>query len=262
MKVKVVTFNLRMNTYLDVINYFFNRAPLILERINKEKPDIIGFQEATQPILEWLKATLTEYTLVGIGRSAEFKSEANPIAFRKDRFELFSYQQFWLSPTPEVPGTRYEQQSRCPRICCAAKIREIGSTEVIRFYNTHLDHEGENARLFGMNQIVECMEEDKQKSSHPIILTGDMNAYPHEPAIKAVYASTSLGLKDASENVICTFHAFSGGSPYETGRGKIDYIFTDMKVADDGATAWEDCVEGRYLSDHYPVCVTLETETE
>lgn len=262
MKIKVVTFNLRMNTHRDGINYFFNRAPLILERIKKEQPDIIGFQEATQPILEWLRATLTEYTLVGIGRNADFKSEANPIAFRKDRFDLFSFDQFWLSPTPEVPGTRYEEQSHCPRVCCVAKLREIGSTEVIRFYNTHLDHIGESARLFGMNQIIARVEEDKKKSAHPIILTGDMNAHPHEPAIRAVYAAESLGLKDACENVICTFHAFKGGSPYEEGRGKIDYIFTDMKVIGDGAEAWEDFVEGRYLSDHYPVCVTLDTEAE
>ena len=262
MKIKVVTFNLRMNTPRDGINYFFNRAPLILERIREEKPDIIGFQEATQPILEWLKATLTEYTLVGIGRSETFKSEANPIAFRKDRFDLFSFQQFWLSPTPEVPGTRYEEQSTCPRVCCAAKLREIGTTEVIRFYNTHLDHIGEKARLFGMNQIIEYMEEEKVKSAHPIVLTGDMNAEPYEPSIKAVLASDALGLKDASETVTRTFHGFRGGSPYETTGGKIDYIFTDMIPVEGTATAWEDCVEGRYLSDHFPVCVTLETKSE
>ena len=192
MKIKVVTFNLRMNTHRDGINYFFNRAPLILARIREEKPDVIGFQEATQPILEWLKATLTEYTLVGIGRSKDFKSEANPIAFRKDRFELFSFNQFWLSPTPEVPGTRYEEQSDCPRVCCAAKLREIGTTEVIRFYNTHLDHIGEKARLYGMNQIVAYMEEEKAKSAHPVILTGDMNAEPYELSIKAICSSVTL----------------------------------------------------------------------
>ena len=260
MKIKVVTFNLRMNTHRDGINYFFNRAPLILERINQEKPDIIGFQEATQPILKWLKATLTEYTLVGIGRSKDFKSEANPIAFRKDRFDLFSFQQFWLSPTPEVPGTRYEEQSDCPRVCCAVKLREIGTTEVVRFYNTHLDHVGEKARLYGMDQIIAFMEEEKGKSAHPVILTGDMNAEPHELCIRAVCSSEILSVKDASEAVTRTFHGFRGGSPYENNGGKIDYIFTDMTPVDGGATAWEDCVEGRYLSDHYPVCVTLETK--
>ena len=136
MKIKVVTFNLRMNTTRDGINYFFNRAPLILERINEEKPDIIGFQEATQPILEWLKATLTEYTLVGIGRSETFKSEANPIAFRKDRFDLFSFQQFWLSPTPEVPGTRYEEQSTCPRVCCAKLARQTSFVSITHTLTT------------------------------------------------------------------------------------------------------------------------------
>ena len=36
MKIKVVTFNLRMNTHRDGINYFFNRAPLILAKIREE----------------------------------------------------------------------------------------------------------------------------------------------------------------------------------------------------------------------------------
>ena len=44
MTFKAVTFNLRMNTMKDGINYFFNRSPFILKKINEEKPDIIGFQ--------------------------------------------------------------------------------------------------------------------------------------------------------------------------------------------------------------------------
>ena len=113
-----------------------------------------------------------------------------------------------------------------------------------------------------MNQIIEYMEEEKAKSAHPIILTGDMNAEPSEPSIQALLASEVLGLKDSSESVTRTFHGFRGGSPYETTGGKIDYIFTDMIPVEDGAKAWEDCVEGRFLSDHFPVCVTLETKEE
>ena len=258
MKIKVATFNLRMNNLRDGINYFFNRSPLILKKIREEKPDVIGFQEAKEPIYEWLKANLTEYTFVGIGRKKDFSDEANPVAYRKDRFDLFSFQQFWLSPTPEVPGTRYEDQSSCPRVCCAVKLKEIGTNEVFRFYNTHLDHVGESARLCGMNQVISYMEEEKSKSAHPIILVGDMNAEPSEAAIKAVLSNENLRLKDACENVIHSFHGFRGGSPYTIEQGKIDYIFTDMRVAEGEAQAWEDCVDGIYLSDHYPISVTLE----
>ena len=258
MKIKVVTFNLRMNTHRDGINYFFNRAPLILKRIREEKPDIIGFQEATQPILEWLKATLTEYTLVGIVRSKDFKSEANPIAFRKDRFDLFSFQQFWLSPTPEVPGTRYEEQSDCPRVCCAVKLREIGTTEVVRFYNTHLDNVDAEARLLGIRQIRVQIKEDYEKSPHPLILTGDMNASPEEISMLEVTAFANPKLVDAAGRVVRSFHGYHGGSPYEGSIDrKIDYIFTNVLEDAIECDVWDGVYNGMYLSDHYPIMAEL-----
>ena len=257
MKIKVVTFNLRLNNLHYGINYFFNRAPYILKRIQEEKPDIIGFQEAKEPIYEWLKANLTEYTLVGIGRGKTFKDEANPVAFRKDRFELFSFNQFWLSPTPEIPGSRYEEQSPCPRICCALKLKEKEGTEVIRFYNTHLDHVGEQARLLGIQSILSFMEAEKEKSAHPVILMGDMNAYPYEPSIEAIRNCKAFAWNEASERIKNSFHGFRGGSPYEDGK-KIDYIYTDLKYDPASVTAWDECYEGIYLTDHYPISVTLE----
>ena len=79
MKVKAVTFNLRMHTLRDGVNYFFNRSPYILAKIKEEKPDIIGFQEATREIHEWLSANLVEYTLVGIGREKDFGGDFSVI---------------------------------------------------------------------------------------------------------------------------------------------------------------------------------------
>ena len=117
MKFSVVTFNLRCEAVVDGPNYFFNRAPYIAAKIRKENPDIICFQECTPRMQEWLRNTLFDYEVVGMGRNLKLDGESNPVAFRKDKFDLFGFDQFWLSPTPFVPGTRYEHQSRCPRIC-------------------------------------------------------------------------------------------------------------------------------------------------
>ena len=47
MKLSVVTFNLRMDNRGDGPNYFFNRAPFVLETIRKRDPDVICFQEGS-----------------------------------------------------------------------------------------------------------------------------------------------------------------------------------------------------------------------
>ena len=253
MKIKAVTFNLRMENPGDGINYFFNRTPLILDKIQRESPDIICFQEATVRILAWLRASLSEYTVVGIGRGADFTDEANPIAFRKDRFELFGLDQFWLSPTPEIPGSRYADQSTCPRICTAATFRPTGEGRLIRVYNTHLDHVGRGARLLGMRSVLERIGRDRARMRSPIILTGDFNAEPDEECIAELSAYSNRMLADATAAVPITFHNFGR----KEGNGKIDYIFTDAAIVDPAAI-WDDRRDGIWLSDHYPIAVGLE----
>lgn len=259
MTCRFATFNLRMDNRADGINYFFNRAPYIFDKIRTEKPDVIGFQEAREPIYEWLKASFPEYEFVGIGRERDFSDEANPIAFRKDRFELFSFDQFWLSETPEIPGSRYREQSPCPRVCTAVKLKEKGSTNIIRFYNTHLDHVGEKARLLGIRQVLQKIEADYQSAPYPVILTGDMNAYPSEESMKEVLRLKTPVLSDLTKTIKKSFHDFLGGSPYEEGE-KIDYIFASPAVRPLSFSVWEDYREGIYLSDHYPLAVTVEID--
>lgn len=258
-KIKVVTFNLRMNTMNDGINYFFSRSPYILKRIKKEDPDIIGFQEATREIHEWLLANLSEYTIVGIGRESDFGGEANPIAFKKDKFDLFDFTQYWLSPTPEVPGSRYEHQSRCPRVSVSVKLIDRETKKIVRFYNTHLDHVDSEARLLGIRQILDQIDHDYQKSPHPVILTGDMNASPEEISMLAVTEFETTRLVDAAGDVKRSFHAYHGGSPYEgNGGAKIDYIFTDLVDSPIHCSVWDEVNQGIFLSDHYPIMAELD----
>lgn len=46
-KLKIMTFNLRVDSSGDGINRLFNRKDRILATIDNEKPDLIGFQEAS-----------------------------------------------------------------------------------------------------------------------------------------------------------------------------------------------------------------------
>lgn len=251
MKLSVVTFNLRMDNRHDGENYFFNRAPFILDTLISKKPDIICFQEATDRILPWLKANLTDYTVVGIGRGSDFTDEANPVAFRKDRFELFGLDQFWLSPTPHVPGSRYEEQSVCPRICMTAILRPLGEGRLIRIYNTHLDHVSKLARTLGMSSILKRIREDAAAFETPLLLTGDMNASPDEPCIREAIAG---GLTDFTASVKTSFHDF-GRMKHDA---KIDYVLANSTCRLHSAEVWDQQKYGLYLSDHYPILCEVE----
>lgn len=252
-KLNVVTFNLRMDSRMDGANYFFNRAPFIIEILNKEKPDVIAFQEATPKILEWLKDNLGDYSIVGCGRGKDLSDEANPIAFRKDRFELFALDQFWLSPTPHTPGSRYKEQSPCPRICMTAVLRIKGRSRLIRIYNTHLDHISENARTLGMKSVLAKIAADDLAYDAPSILCGDMNASPEKACIVAALES---GMTDFTEKIDRSFHDFGK----ELTNVKIDYIFGKGACRCLSTELWDMRKDKLYLSDHYPILCEVEVE--
>lgn len=251
---KIVTFNIRCDFGQDGANNFEFRKPLILKRIAEEQPDVIGFQEVLPHVQKWLRENLTGYTVVGCGRTADYQDEAMTIAVRNETSELLGLEVFWLSPTPYVPGSRYENQSECPRTCAMAIIKNQDFPGPIRVYNTHLDHIGAQARMKGLSQILRQMEDDSDKLALPSVLMGDFNAYPDSVELSPINDFVSLGLKDITARIPLTYHNYHLGQE-ET--GKIDYIYITEPFQVKDVRRWEDEENGVYLSDHYPICAEL-----
>lgn len=255
---RVVTFNIRCDYNQDEENSFQFRKPLILKKLQQEKPDIIGFQEVLPHVAEWLKDNLSEYYILGCGRDAKLENEQMCVAFRKDRFQLISMDTFWMSETPEVPGSRYEIQSFCPRTCTTLFLQDLKSNRFYYVINTHLDHEASEARVLGMQQILKHMkavEEAKQRAGYgkvEMILMGDFNAYPDAKEIRMM--SEEGRLSDLTSDINGTFHDYGRMQPAE----KIDYIVVTDGVTCSECTMWTECEAGVYLSDHYPVCVDID----
>ncbi len=264
MKISVMSFNLRVDCTKDGINRVCNRKGRILETIKTYSPDIIGFQEAEDEIREWLRDSLSDYVVVGCGREADFKGESVPIAFRKDMFEMISCENFALSPTPEIMGTRFEGvgQSDNARMATAIKLKPNGETEPFLFLNTHADHHAVEARKLEFSLLVEYMT----KKGDRCILTGDLNTLPDAPVLKIFSENPHPALKDTTSLIDATFHAFGkvGESEYwkeryGTDRVKIDYIFTSLPFEAEASFAVEDIPEnGIYISDHRPVMAFIE----
>ena len=250
MNFKVMTFNLRIRAQVDGINIFDNRIQNIIGAIRREGPDLIGFQEVTDDARELLRATLSpEYTLLGLGREKNMRGESVCIAYRNQAFELLSFDTFWLSDTPDVPGSRYENtdQGPCPRTTLRATLSPLGDGDVIHFFNTHLDNRGRTARNYGMAQIKKEIE----KLGGRFILTGDMNDTPDSDCI-AIALSVD-GAIDTTAGIDGTFHNY--GTLQEA--YKIDYIITNIPSEKAYCVA-DEHKDGIYISDHYPVCASLE----
>ncbi|MBR4880006.1 MAG: endonuclease/exonuclease/phosphatase family protein [Clostridia bacterium] len=249
---KIATFNIRCKFDGDGINSFVHRAGFIFHKINMEKPDIIAFQEVTEPILDMLEKMLTDYIIVGQFRSKNYDEEGLFTAIRKESLQLLGLETIWLSPTPFVPGSRYEDQSTCPRVLVQTTLRDRKSGLVFRLFNIHLDHISEHARVEGMEAAIGYINEFQNKNWLPFMLMGDFNALPDSEVITMCNAYE--GIKDVTSHIPFTYHEWG------VKNNKIDYIYMTDDLAEKvkKVTAWDDKINGIWLSDHYPVCAEME----
>ena len=85
---------------------FYNRLPLIVKRITEHDFDIIGTQEVTYEMRSALFEVLgNTYNVFGSGRKTYANGEGTPIMYKRDRFDLLESGNFWLSETPDIPGS-------------------------------------------------------------------------------------------------------------------------------------------------------------
>ena len=245
---KLATYNIRYDCGQDGINNFSCRKSFILETIAREKPDVIGFQEVLPHVALWLKENLKDYYVVGCPRETDLTGEQVCIAFRPDKFNLMKMDTFWLSPTPYVPGSRYPEQSICPRTCTEVVLQELSGGKIFRMLNTHLDHEGSLARVLGAKQILEAMNNAQFFPNVPTVLVGDMNAEPDSPEMELIASR----MDNLTKGIGNTYHGFMGPN-----QCCIDYIFLGGAISGSDVRKWTDSRDGVFLSDHFPVSAEL-----
>ncbi|MBE6602155.1 MAG: hypothetical protein E7637_06620 [Ruminococcaceae bacterium] len=252
-KLKIMTFNLRVRSERDGINIFDNRRDKILDVIRREEPDVIGFQEATDLMSDWLKEVLTDYYVLGHGRGKNYHGEGTPIAYRKDRFDLHGFSEKWMSFAPDVPASCFTglDQSSCPRVLVCAELIHKDASRPFAFFNIHTDHRGEQAR------VAECvlLAQKLIETPYPFVVTGDFNALPDSASIQMLLSTNEqTGIVDATSKIVGSFHGFRG----DVANHKIDYIFTNMENDPDSAYAvLDDDGDGCYYSDHNALCAVV-----
>ena len=264
MELSLVSFNLRcVWDNGDGVNCFLHRSGMVLEKLRAEKPDVICFQEAMPPHIDFLRQFLPEYDFVFNQRDADFSGEGLAVAIKRNVVEIYQYSMFWLSDTPSVPGSCFEKQSGLPRIVQNMILRDLRTGKFFRVHNTHLDHAYEEARTNGIRVVLDHIAQCQKQWELPVFLLGDFNACPDSDVIRACETHPELEIVDTTEKIDTTFHEFGKRLRQENTKpfaNKIDYIFTDSETSKHPYTVgvWKENCNGIYLSDHYPVFLKIE----
>jgi len=251
--IKVMTYNIRLDTPVDSVNQWPKRTHKVFALIKKYDPDILGVQEAIHHQLMDLVKNLPEYDYVGVGRDdGKTKGEYSAILYKKKRFNVLEQSTFWLSETPNDPGSK-SWDAAITRVASWARLRDTKTKKEFLAINTHFDHIGKEARTNSASLL-------KRKSTElgknlPVIITGDFNCSRAEPPYKTMMDTSGIKLIDPIPGQpIGTFCGFKvNGMECRD----IDYIFhtshwtaSDYKVIDDNDGVY-------YPSDHLPVMATF-----
>ena len=259
--INVMSFNIRYDNPEDSLDNWKFRKDRAANAVRFYDVDVLGTQEVLHNQLEDLKQRLPEYGVVGVGREdGKEKGEYSALWYKKNRFDLLDSGYFWLSETPEVPGSK-GWDGACERIASWAKLKDKTSGKEFFALNTHLDHVGVVARREGISLMLDRV--NQLSGGLPVIVTGDFNSEPESDVIKHVTdPANPEHLTDArlASPVVYgpawRFHDF-GKIPYQH-RPLIDYVFVrnGFDVLRYGVLA--ETENEAFLSDHAPVLVTVE----
>ena len=255
--IKVMSFNIRYGLAGDGENHWNKRRSLALARIQDFGPDLLGLQECRDDAqADFIRSSLPDYHFLGIHREGpgDTALEMAPLLFRHLAFSLLDRGCFWLSETPDIPGS-VSWDSAYPRTVTWARLACMSSGAELIYVNTHFDYEP--AAIDGDARYLRQWL-DRSGPQTPIIVTGDFNADKDSTASHLL--TGERGLVDAFRQVQLgeedetTFHAF--GRPEEM--APIDWILVSDHFCVRDARIDRTHRGNLFPSDHYPITAVLE----
>ncbi len=258
---RVMTFNIRFDNPADGENAWANREEFVASTIRLHQADVIGVQEALKHQIEDLTDQLPEMSWVGKGRNKDGGGEYSAILYSSERLEMLQHDTFWLSETPDIPGSQ-SWDAMLPRIATWAKFRDVETNKEFLVLNTHFDHRGPKARVESARQIMDTVSDIAD--GNPIIVMGDLNTTENDEPYSVLSENS---LPDGRKLLDGFYHSKYGHhGPLSTWTGftnivpdrRIDYIFVSEDIAVRQHAALADQSEGRFPSDHLPVLAEIE----
>ncbi|HRK29682.1 MAG TPA: endonuclease/exonuclease/phosphatase family protein [Tepidisphaeraceae bacterium] len=260
---RVMSFNIRFATAPDGENHWDLRQDAAVKAIQAFDPDILGTQETLLVQRDFIPVRLPQFAAVGVGRDdGKEKGEMTAAFYRRDRFELLDSGHFWLSETPQTPGSK-SWDTAITRMATWLKLRDRNdpTTRPLLVINAHFDHVGKVAREESAKLIRRQAETLGEGCS--VLIIGDFNCTESDApyaqlAGQRVGATTLIDTyrqvhSERAENE-ATFTAFK---PEAIKGNRIDFIFASDDLNPTAAGIDRNLYDGRLPSDHFPVTATL-----
>lgn len=228
-------------------------APRDVATIRDTQPDVIGTQELHQRQGDDLVRALPQYRWFGRDRRGGHADEHMGILYRTDRLRLVTQGDFWLSDTPEQPGSM-SWGTDLPRMATWGVFETLDrKPRRFVFVDTHFPHRDKDAQARERGGALILSRLPAIAQDLPVVVAGDFNAEPDS----GVYAEFSKALTDVwtaaprKQGPNLTFHDFTG-----VGKRRLDYLFVrGFKIKD--ATVDTHHEGATYPSDHFPVMATV-----
>lgn len=254
LSLNVMTYNIRYAADQPEVHSWKNRRDGILQSFRNI--DMAGLQEVMPVQVKDLYSGISGYKIIYRSRETDsLTGEGVPILYNDDKFLLLFSGTFWLSDTPEIPGSN-TWEAACNRIVTWGRFIDKESNIGFFVFNTHLDHISQIARENGTRLILNTIK--MMAPGFPVILTGDFNADENNNVYKMIIES---GLKDTYREIHsdrditdATFH----GWQHDIGLTRIDYVFVTPDFEVRNARVIKEKVNGIYPSDHFAVVSELE----
>ena len=247
-----MSLNVRLALESDDGDRWALRRDAMARVIDAAAPDVVGTQELLRAQADDLSARLPDYAWFGVGRRGGEDDEHMGVFYRRDTLRLLGSGHFWLSDTPAVPGS-ISWGHPYPRMVSWGWFERREDGLRFHLFNTHLPYrpgDGE-ARLRAARLILDRIA---GIADGPVLLLGDFNDDPGS----AVHRLLTGALHDARESAPRregpdgTFHGFSGEP-----QRRIDWVLY-RGLRPRVARTLDAAVDGRHVSDHFPVLVEFE----
>lgn len=252
----VMTFNLRY-AHTQPPDLWPDRLPVISDLIERRRPDIIGTQEGLYHQIRDLETSLPAYAWIGTGRDGGSRGEFMAVFYRRDRLEPLEYDNYWLSDTPEIAGSR-TWGNNYPRMVTWVRFRDRLHGGELLFVNTHLDHEVQASRERSAALILERLA--AAAGGMPVILVGDFNAgagdNPVYSRLMGAGGFTDSWVAAGNPDTLGTFHGFKGAAAAR-GVRRIDWILFRGPATVLSSEIVTDARGGQLPSDHFPVVARM-----
>lgn len=246
----VMSFNVRNSGADDGDNCWQNRKDAAAAMLNALNPDVVGMQEVLPDQQEDIVTLCPQYTAYGIGRNDGVNGERMTVIYNHEIMEFRDGGTWWLSQTPDVPSVGWD--AKYPRTATWVLLRDTRNGKDFYFVNTHLDHKGVDARRNGLAMVVAMIKD--MNPDVPMILMGDFNVEPGDPALEALEGL----MLDARVTAKVTEDtpSFNG---YDKERHKvIDYIYySGFSLAESFRVVTQQYNNAPFISDHYPIISEL-----